>query len=99
MQQGNLVELEITDLSSQGDGIGHLGGMVVFVPDTVPGDRTRVRIIRCKRQYAYAKVQAILKPSVDRIRARCIVADKCGGCQWHHIDISYQRQAKHKQVL
>ena len=99
MKQGNLVELDITDLSSRGDGIGHVDGMVIFVPDTVPGDRTRVRIVRCKRQYAHAKVEAILKSSIDRIRPRCIVADKCGGCQWHHIDIAYQRQAKQKQVF
>ena len=99
MQQGELIELEITDLSSQGDGIGHLDGMVVFVPETVPGDRAQVRIIKCKRQYAHAKVQTILELSVDRIRARCIVADKCGGCQWQHIDVAYQRQAKQKQVI
>ena len=99
MQQGELIELEITDLSSQGDGIGHLDGMVVFVPETVPGDRAQVRIIKCKRQYAHAKVQTILELSVDRTRARCIVADKCGGCQWQHIDVAYQRQAKQKQVI
>ena len=99
VQQGNLVELEITGLSSRGDGVGHIDGMAVFVPDTVPGDRAKVRIVSCKRQYAHGKLQAILAASADRIRARCIVADKCGGCQWQHIDFAYQRQAKHKQVI
>ncbi len=38
-QQGQLVELVITDLSDSGDGVGRLGQRVVFVPDTVTGDR------------------------------------------------------------
>jgi len=38
-QQGQLLELDITDLSSDGDGVGRWENRVVFVPDTVPGDR------------------------------------------------------------
>ncbi len=35
LQQGQLVELTISDLNDEGDGVGRLGGRVVFVPDTV----------------------------------------------------------------
>ncbi len=98
-QQGTLVELEITDLSSSGDGVGRLHGGVVFVPDTVTGDRVLVRLVRVKRQYSYGKLEQILHASPYRIRPRCIVADKCGGCQWQHIDDDYQRTAKGHQVI
>jgi 23S rRNA (uracil1939-C5)-methyltransferase len=98
-QQDQLIQLEITDLSSSGDGVARLDGKVVFVPDTVTGDRAWVRLTRIKSQYAHGKLIELLVASPYRIRPRCIVADKCGGCQWQHIDWDYQRQAKRQQVI
>ena len=98
-QQGTLVELEITDLSTSGDGVGRCEGRVVFVPDTVTGDRAMVRLTQVKSKYAQGRIHQLLEASADRIRPRCIVADKCGGCQWQHIDYDYQRAAKRRQVI
>ncbi len=98
-QQGQLVEVAIVDLSDNGDGVGRFEGRVVFVPDTVPGDRALVRLVRVKPQYAQGKLHQILESSAHRIRPRCIVADKCGGCQWQHVAYEYQLAAKYNQVL
>ncbi|KAM3112507.1 23S rRNA (uracil(1939)-C(5))-methyltransferase RlmD [Phormidesmis sp. 146-33] len=98
-QQGELVEVEITDLSDSGDGVGRFEQRVVFVPDTVTGDRVLVRLIRVKPQYAQGKVHELLNPSPHRIRPGCIVADKCGGCQWQHVDYDYQLQAKRNHLV
>ena len=98
-QQGSLVELEITDLSNSGDGVGRFEGRAIFVPDTVTGDHVLVRLLRLKRQYAHGKLQQLLSPSPHRIRPSCIVADKCGGCQWQHIDDNYQRIVKQNHVI
>ncbi|MDR9404535.1 MAG: TRAM domain-containing protein, partial [Halothece sp. Uz-M2-17] len=67
-QQGSLIEVEITDLSDRADGVGRWEGRVVFVPDTVTGDRALVRLVRVKPQYAYGQVQELLTPSPHRIR-------------------------------
>jgi 23S rRNA (uracil1939-C5)-methyltransferase len=98
-QQGELIEVGITDLSDTGEGVGRVAGRVVFVPDTVTGDRALVRLIRVKPQYAHGKLQELLEPSPHRIRPNCIVADKCGGCQWQHIDYQHQLEAKRNQVI
>ena len=79
-QQGQLVEVLINDLSDSGDGVGRWGERVVFVPDSVPGDRALVRLIRVNPQYAHGKIHELLEESDHRIRPNCIVADKCGGC-------------------
>lgn len=98
-QQGTSVELEITDLGDSGDGVGRWQGQqVVFVPDTVAGDRVRARLVEVKAQFARAKLQAVTVPSPHRQRSRCIVADKCGGCQWQHVTDAYQRAAKEQIV-
>ena len=98
-QQGQLVEVVINDLSDTGEGVGRWGERVVFVPDCVPGDRALARLIRVKPQYAHAKLHELLEASPHRTRPSCIVADKCGGCQWQHITYEYQQIAKRNQVI
>lgn len=98
-QQGNIIEFEIVDVSDRGDGVGRWDDRAVFVPDTVTGDRVRVRLLRVKPQYAYGKLLELLHPSPHRLRPRCIVADKCGGCQWQHIQDAYQQEIKRNLLL
>lgn len=98
-QQGQLAEVNITDLNDTGEGVGRLGERVVFVPNTVTGDRVLVRLVRVKSNYAIAKLQQLLEPSPHRIRPKCIVADKCGGCQWQHISTDYQQLVKQNLVV
>lgn len=98
-QQGALVEVTVTDLTDRGEGVGRVGERVVFVPDTVPGDRAWVRLLRVKANYGDGKLHELIEASPHRCRPHCIVADKCGGCQWQHIDQGYQRQAKQNLVI
>lgn len=98
-QQGQIVEITITDLTDSGDGVGRYGQKVIFVPDTVPGDRLLARLTVVKPKYVYGKLHQLLEASKYRIKPYCIVADKCGGCQWQHISYEYQLQAKQNQVI
>lgn len=98
IKQGELVELEIQDVSTDGNGVAKIEPQVFFVPQTVTGDRISAKVIQKKKKYLQGKVESIIEPSSHRIRPRCIVADKCGGCQWQHIDYDYQLQIKQNQV-
>lgn len=98
IRQGDLLEVEIEDVNSEGKGIARVEQKVVFIPNTVTGDGISSRIVRVKKNYAEGKLEEIKKNSPYRIRPRCIVADKCGGCQWQHIDYSYQLEIKQNQV-
>lgn len=105
-QQGEIITVTVDQLSNRGDGVGRWvdptdegeGNRVVFVPDAVPGDRLQVRLVRVKPSYAHGKLLNIIEASPDRVKPSCIVADKCGGCQWQ--PVSYERQilAKHHEV-
>ncbi|MFP4219782.1 MAG: 23S rRNA (uracil(1939)-C(5))-methyltransferase RlmD [Phormidium sp.] len=99
MQQGQCIDVEIVDLADSGDGVGKCGDRVVFVPDTAIGDRAQVRLVQVKRNYARGKVQQLHHASGDRQRPACIVADKCGGCQWQHITEAAQLAAKRDQLI
>jgi 23S rRNA (uracil1939-C5)-methyltransferase len=98
-QQGQLLDIIITDLSDRGDGIGRWQERVVFVPATVPGDRVRVRLVHVKPQYAHGKLVDVLEASPHRVRPACIVADKCGGCQWQQVRYDQQLVAKRNLVV
>eukprot|EP00803_Ostreobium_quekettii_P007378 evm.model.scf_89.15 EVM.evm.TU.scf_89.15 scf_89:69303-73111(+) len=97
-RQGSLVDLTVTGLSSTGDAVGRFNGRVVFVPDACPGDRLSVRLLHVKSGQARAEIQRVIEPSPFRVRPRCIVADKCGGCQWQVVEYGRQLEAKRDQV-
>ncbi|MGF1461299.1 MAG: 23S rRNA (uracil(1939)-C(5))-methyltransferase RlmD [Leptolyngbyaceae cyanobacterium] len=98
-QQGETLEIDITDLSSDGDGVGRWENRVVFVPNTVPGDRVQVRLVFVKPAFGRGRLLEVIKASSDRIRPPCIVADKCGGCQWQPVAYPAQLVAKQQQVV
>lgn len=95
MNKNDEIILQITDVTSEGSGIGRYEDMAVFVPLTAIGDTVSVKILKVKKTYAYGKAIEILKPSEDRIISDCEVFNKCGGCAYRHI--SYQAECKLKQ--
>ena len=99
LHQGQTIELEISDLNSRGDGVGRYQGRAIFVPNTASGDRIEAKIVQSKAKFVRGKMDRLLTPSAQRIRPSCIVADKCGGCQWQHIAPAHQREAKRQQVI
>lgn len=88
-------EITIEDIGNDGEGIGHIDGMAVFVKDTAPGDVAKIRIIKAKKQYAYGRLLEIISPSKDRVEPICKNARKCGGCSIMHV--SYEKQLEWKQ--
>lgn len=95
MKKNEIIELEITDITHEGSGIGHHDGMAVFVPLTAVGDKIRAHILKVKKNYAFAKAEEIKNPSKHRINTDCGVFSRCGGCVFRHI--SYQSECELKQ--
>ncbi len=92
---GERLELEITDLSSRGLGVGRSAdGLVVMVRDAAPGDRVAARLSRVHRSWAEADVEALLLPSPDRVAPRCAHFGVCGGCALQHLAPAAQRRLK-----
>ena len=61
VELGKEYDVEIEDISRRGQGIARIEGFVVFVPDTKPGDRVRVKITRIGERFAEAEVVGILR--------------------------------------
>lgn len=92
------LELTISDLGTTGEGIGRVDGYVLFVKDTVIGDRVRVKVMKAKKNYAYARLVEILEASENRVEAPCPVARSCGGCQIQFMNYEEQLRFKTDKV-
>lgn len=53
--EGEQLQVVITDLGSEGDGIADIDGYRLFVPDTTPGDEVTVEIETLKATYGFAR--------------------------------------------
>ena len=97
MNKNDTVELSITDLTTDGEGVGRSGGCALFVRGAVPGDVINASVMKMKKTYGYARLTQVLTPSPDRVKPPCALAGKCGGCQLQ--SLSYAAQLRFKQEL
>jgi len=102
--RGGGVVVEIDGLAPGGDAVGRQRdpegqespshGRVTFVPLAAPGERVRVRIERQKGRVAWGELLQVERPSAVRVSPPCPVFGTCGGCQWQHVELGAQREAK-----
>lgn len=90
MVKNQVVTITIEDIGNDGEGIGKYEGYTLFVKGAVVGDVAKVKVLKAKKSYGYAKVEELVSPSPDRVEPKCPVAGRCGGCQLQHL--SYARQ-------
>jgi 23S rRNA (uracil1939-C5)-methyltransferase len=93
--RGDRGEVTIEKIVAGGFGLARVGGdhEVVLVPRVASGERVAVEIDRARRP-ARGRLLAVLDASPHRVRARCVVVDKCGGCDLMHLDVEAQRAAR-----
>ncbi|MEC0246558.1 23S rRNA (uracil(1939)-C(5))-methyltransferase RlmD [Paenibacillus chitinolyticus] len=90
---------EIIGIGHDGEGVGRVEGFTLFVPGALPGERVRLKVLKLKKQYGYAKLLEVLESSPDRVGAPCPIFDKCGGCQLQHLDYTAQLKVKRQLVV
>ena len=56
VEVGKEYEVDIVETSRRGEGVARIQGLVIFVPDTQPGDHVKIRITKIGRRYASAEV-------------------------------------------
>lgn len=95
LKKNDICVVQITDMNHDGEGIGKLDGCPLFIKDAIVGDTVRVKIMKMKKNYGYARLEEIIEASPFRIEPVCPVARQCGGCQLQAM--SYEKQLEFKQ--
>ena len=99
VNEGQTVELEITDMTDDGKGLGRLSGLAIFVAGAVPGDKVSARITRLKKRYAFAETITLLEASAARVQPPCPYYKDCGGCSMLELSYDEQLRIKRKNII
>ncbi len=94
-QKDQMLTVEITDIGNDGEGIGKIDGYTLFIKDAVIGDKVRAKIMKAKKNYAYAHLEEVVEASAHRQPAKCPIARQCGGCQLQNM--TYEKELAFKQ--
>ena len=94
-KKNDVVRVTIEDIGTEGEGIGKIDGFTLFIKDAVVGDEVEAKILKAKKNYAYARLEKVLKPSPFRVEPKCAYHRQCGGCQIQAL--SYEKQLEFKQ--
>lgn len=104
MHDGDLIDLDITGIAHGGIFVGRHEGRVVFVPDTLPGERVRVRLTDTrKKAFWRAEALEVLDAAPERQRHVWEAAaidrapeERAGGAEFGHIALPHQRALKQR---
>jgi len=100
LRVGDLFDVEVGAIAHGGHCVAHAVGRTLLVRHALPGERVRVRITAVASKVSRADAVEILRGSPRRVPAPCPLARPagCGGCDFQHADLAYQRQLKAQVV-
>jgi 23S rRNA (uracil1939-C5)-methyltransferase len=75
-------------------------GRVVFVRGALADEVVTARVVSEKKDVAHAELVEVVEGSSDRVVPPCPqVAAGCGGCDWQHLAVPAQREARRAIVV
>ena len=96
--KNQIYETTVTDYTAEGQGVAHVEGCAVFLPNAIAGERYRIRIEKVGKTWAAGKIVEILEKSPRRVNRECPVAKLCGGCDFWHMDYEEESRLKAARV-
>lgn len=69
-----------------GNGICKIDNKVCFIKRALPNEYLDIKLVKDKKKYSYGVINKVLTKNENRITAICKYYDKCGGCNFLHIN-------------
>ena len=98
LQKNKIYEAVVTDYTAEGQGVAHVEGCAVFLPNAIAGERYQIRIEKAQKTWAAGKIVEVLERSPHRVNRECPVAKLCGGCDFWHMDYEEESRLKAERV-
>ena len=98
LTKNEIYEAVITDYTAEGQGVAHVEGCAVFIPNAIAGEKCRIRIEKAGKTWAAGKIVEILEKSAHRVERACPISASCGGCDFHHMDYTEETRLKAERV-
>ncbi len=90
MKKNDILTGVVSSYGSEGEGIIKTEEATVFIPFALIGEKVRYKVLKVNKNVAFAKVEEVLTPAENRVRVKCPVFTKCGGCQLMHMEYPSQ---------
>ena len=88
------MQVRIEKVAHGGHFIARNDGQVIFIRDTAPGELVEIEITSKAKGFLRGQVLQVIESSPERISPPCIYAGRCGGCDFQHLNLPYQRKLK-----
>ena len=98
LEKNGIYEAVVTDYTAEGQGVAHVEGCAVFLPNAIAGERYQIRIEKAQKTWAAGKIVEVLERSPHRVNRECPVAKLCGGCDFWHMDYEEETRLKAERV-
>jgi 23S rRNA (uracil-5-)-methyltransferase RumA len=89
----------IQALDDDGKGVLQVGEKQIHIPFVLPGDIVEAMPIKRQQGTLYGRMEAITKPSPDRITPPCPHVGSCGGCPLQALGYDAQKKWKRQFVV
>ena len=99
VKKGEIIDIEIIDLNFRGQGVGKVDNYVIFVNNTLPKDKVKIKIIKAISKYGVGEVVEYLERSEKFEEPDCPYFYECGGCQIMHMKYEEQLEYKRDRVV
>tara|TARA_B100000029_G_scaffold87332_1_gene77423 strand:- start:4764 stop:6173 length:1410 start_codon:yes stop_codon:yes gene_type:complete len=93
-----LPNLKIESLAFGGKGLARYNDLVVFVSNSIPGEKVDIRVIKKKKKYIEGVVSNINSKSEYETSPECAYFGLCGGCSSQNLAYEIQLKEKYNQV-
>ena len=98
LKKNEIHELDITGYTAEGLGVARLDGRVVFVPNTIRGEKWQVQLLKVNKNVAWGRGVKPVLESACRVPSDCPHSGPCGGCQFRHMSYEEELEAKRQRV-
>lgn len=98
LEIGKEYTVKIDSLGYEGEGVAKIDNYPIFIVGALPGEDVKIKITKCKKNYAFGKLIEIIHTSEKRQKPECEYFEKCGGCSLMHLKYSDQTDFKFERV-
>ncbi|MGY0694988.1 23S rRNA (uracil(1939)-C(5))-methyltransferase RlmD [Virgibacillus sp. FSP13] len=96
VKKNEIITLKFEDLTHEGNGVGKINGYPLFVPNALPDEEAKVKVVKVNKNFGFGKLLELVKESPERVEPACDT--DCNGCGLQHMSYKLQLEMKQNQV-
>ena len=98
LKKNDILDVTIDSLAFGGKGLVKINGKALFVRNSLPGEKLRVKIIKSRSGFAEAIPLETLTRSKYYVKPECSHFKYCGGCSLQNLKYEEQLSQKERQI-